>query len=143
MALMMFTTTWCGYCREALPMIVVMEDGRSLWLARGTPREIRDEVRRRCDDLAPGGGFILSTGDQCGRDTPDANIFAMVEAAKQFGEYPLDFERIFTDDQLGQADAWIEGEGFTLEPGAIQSRLEATLTATERGSAITIVPPAP
>lgn len=50
---------------------------------------------------------------------------------------------IFTDDQLGQADAWIEGEGFTLEPGAIHGRLEASLTATERGSSITIVPPAP
>jgi hypothetical protein len=49
---------------------------------------------------------------------------------------------IFTDDQLGRADAWIEGEGFTLQPGAIRGRLEASLTATERGSSITIVAPA-
>ncbi len=50
---------------------------------------------------------------------------------------------IFTDGELGEVDAWIEGEGFTLQPGAIQGRLEASLTATERGSSITIVPPAP
>jgi hypothetical protein len=50
---------------------------------------------------------------------------------------------IFADAQLGRADAWIEGEGFTLRAGAIRGRLEASLTATERGSPITIVAPAP
>ena len=50
---------------------------------------------------------------------------------------------IFTDDQLGRVDAWIEGEGFTLQPGAIQGRLEAILTATDRGSQISIVAPGP
>ena len=49
---------------------------------------------------------------------------------------------IFTDDQLGRADAWIEGEGFTLQPGAIRGRLDASMIATERGSSITIVAPA-
>ena len=48
---------------------------------------------------------------------------------------------IFTDDQLGRVDAWIEGEGFTLEPGAIRGRLDASMIATERGSSITIVAP--
>ena len=33
------------------------------------------------------GGFILSTGDQCGRDTPDENIFAMIKTAKNYGRY--------------------------------------------------------
>jgi hypothetical protein len=50
---------------------------------------------------------------------------------------------IFTDDQLGRADGWIEGEGFTLRPGAVRGRLEASLTATQRGSSITIAAPAP
>ena len=49
---------------------------------------------------------------------------------------------IFADSELGLVDAWIEGEGFTLQEGAIRGRLEASLTATERGVAITIVPPA-
>jgi hypothetical protein len=49
---------------------------------------------------------------------------------------------IFTDSQLGLAQAWIEGEGFTLQEGAIRGRLDVGLTATERGSSITIVAPA-
>ncbi len=56
------------------------------------------EVRRACLEaiLAGGenGGFILSTGDQCGRDTPDENIHAMVNTVEEFGYYPLDLDRI-------------------------------------------------
>lgn len=50
-----------------------------------------DEVVRACkrciDDAAAGGRFILSTGDQTPRDTPDANIFAVVETARTYGKY--------------------------------------------------------
>jgi hypothetical protein len=34
-----------------------------------------------------GGRFILSTGDQCGRDTPDENLHALVETARTYGRY--------------------------------------------------------
>ena len=34
-----------------------------------------------------GGRFILSTGDQCGRDTPDENLYAMIETVKEYGVY--------------------------------------------------------
>ena len=30
---------------------------------------------------------LISTGDQCGRDTPDANLTAMVETARTYGKY--------------------------------------------------------
>ena len=36
---------------------------------------VEKEARKCLDDAMEGGGFILSTGDQCGRDTPDENIF--------------------------------------------------------------------
>ncbi len=45
-----------------------------------------EDVRARSEDLlrmARGKRFVLSTGDQCPRDTPDANIRAMVEAARR------------------------------------------------------------
>lgn len=45
-------------------------------------------------DAAPNGGFVLSTGDQCGRDTPDDNIFTMLQAAYKFGTYPLNLRII-------------------------------------------------
>jgi uroporphyrinogen-III decarboxylase len=34
-----------------------------------------------------GGGFLLSTGDQCGRDTPPENLFKLVEVATTYGKY--------------------------------------------------------
>jgi uroporphyrinogen decarboxylase len=39
------------------------------------------------DAAGAGGGFILSTGDQCGRDTPDENIFKLIEVARTYGRY--------------------------------------------------------
>jgi len=53
----------------------------------GTPDDVRAACRKAIDDAACGGGFILSTGDKCGRDTPFENIFAMVETAKEYGRY--------------------------------------------------------
>ena len=60
----------------------------------GTPDEVRLESLKAIRDAGQGGGFILSTGDQCGRDTPDENLHAMIGAAREFGQYPLDMERI-------------------------------------------------
>lgn len=56
-------------------------------MLRGSPDLVRARAREAIRVAGPGGGFILSTGDQCGRDTPDANLFAFVEAAREFGRY--------------------------------------------------------
>lgn len=56
-------------------------------MLRGTPDDVRRASRQAIDDAAAGGGFILSTGDQCGRDTPDENIHAMIEVARDYGKY--------------------------------------------------------
>jgi uroporphyrinogen decarboxylase len=56
-------------------------------MLRGTPEDVRRESRRCIDVAGEGGGFVLSTGDQCGRDTPDENIFAMIEVAREHGVY--------------------------------------------------------
>jgi uroporphyrinogen decarboxylase len=57
------------------------------FMLRATPQEVEARARRLIDDCAPGGGFVLSTGDQCGRDTPDANLFKLVEVAQTYGKY--------------------------------------------------------
>ena len=36
-----------------------------------------------------GGGFVLSTGDQCGRETPEENLFAVIQAAVNYGNYDM------------------------------------------------------
>jgi uroporphyrinogen decarboxylase len=58
-------------------------------MLRGTANDVRRAARQAIDAAAEGGRFILSTGDQCGRDTPDANLRALVETARSYGVYPL------------------------------------------------------
>lgn len=57
------------------------------FMLRATPEQVEEKARRLIDDCAADGGFILSTGDQCGRDTPDANLFKLVEVACEYGRY--------------------------------------------------------
>jgi len=54
-------------------------------MLRGSVADVEREARKAIDDAGRDGGFILSTGDQCGRDTPDENIFAMIRVAKEYG----------------------------------------------------------
>ena len=56
-------------------------------MLRGTPEDVVRASRKAIDDAAAGGRFILSTGDQCGRDTPHENLLAMIETAKTYGKY--------------------------------------------------------
>ena len=56
-------------------------------MSNGSVQDVENEAKACIAAAAAGGGFILATGDQCGRDTPDENIFALVEVAKSFGKY--------------------------------------------------------
>ena len=56
-------------------------------MLNGSVQDVERAARKCIEDAADGGGFILSTGDQCGRDTPDENIFKMVEVCKEYGRY--------------------------------------------------------
>lgn len=56
-------------------------------MLRGSVDDVIAAGKRAIDHAAPGGRFILSTGDQCGRDTPDENLRAMVETARTCGRY--------------------------------------------------------
>ena len=56
-------------------------------LPHGTPQQVRDEVKRRVDDLAPGGGFIFNTVHNIQADVPPENIVAMWEAVREYGVY--------------------------------------------------------
>ena len=53
----------------------------------GSTADVEKAAKKAIDDAGKDGGFLLSTGDQCGRDTPDENIFAMVKTAKTYGKY--------------------------------------------------------
>jgi len=53
----------------------------------GTPAEVREEVRRRIGDLAPGGGFVFNQVHNIQVGVPPANIMAMYDAVREFGAY--------------------------------------------------------
>lgn len=53
----------------------------------GTPQRVKDEVRRRVEDLAPGGGFIFNTVHNIQADVRPENIMAMREALAEYGAY--------------------------------------------------------
>jgi uroporphyrinogen decarboxylase len=49
-------------------------------LPNGTPQEVRDDVRRNIEALAPGGGYVFNTVHNIQADVPPENILAMWEA---------------------------------------------------------------
>jgi len=50
----------------------------------GSPRDVREEVLRRCEIFAPGGGFVFSSIHNLQAGTPVANIVAMLDAVHEF-----------------------------------------------------------
>jgi uroporphyrinogen decarboxylase len=53
----------------------------------GKPQEVVDEVRRRVDDLAPGGGFIFAAVHNIQALVPPENIVAAFDTALEYGRY--------------------------------------------------------
>ncbi len=56
-------------------------------LPHGTPVEVRDDVRRNLEGLAPGGGYVFNTVHNIQPDVPPANIIAMYQAWREYGAY--------------------------------------------------------
>jgi uroporphyrinogen decarboxylase len=56
-------------------------------LPTGTPQQVKDDVRRNIEALAPGGGYIFNTIHNIQADVPAANIIAMWEGLQEYGAY--------------------------------------------------------
>ena len=54
-------------------------------LPYGTPQQVRDEVRRVIEILAPGGGYMLASVHTIMTEVPPENILAMVDAVIELG----------------------------------------------------------
>lgn len=53
-------------------------------LPHGSPAEVRDEVLRRCEIFAPGGGFVFNSIHNTQALTPVENIVAMIDAVREY-----------------------------------------------------------
>jgi uroporphyrinogen decarboxylase len=58
-------------------------------LSLGTPEDVREEVRIRIKEIAPGGGYLLSSSNSITSYVPIENFRAMIEAVFEFGQYPI------------------------------------------------------
>jgi len=58
-------------------------------LSFGTVEEVRNAVRDCIRAAAPGGGFVLMTSNTVPSTANPANVVAMLEAAREFGTYPI------------------------------------------------------
>ncbi len=53
----------------------------------GKPQDVADEVKRRIDDLAPGGGFVFAAVHNIQAFVPPENIVALFDTALEYGWY--------------------------------------------------------
>jgi uroporphyrinogen decarboxylase len=58
-------------------------------LPTGTPDQVRDEVRRVIEIMAPRGGYMVSSVHTVMDDVPPENLLAMVDAVAEYGRYPI------------------------------------------------------
>lgn len=90
----------CAGCEEDLGELKRLAAGKialvgnlnGLEMRRWSPARVEEEVKRAIAVAGPGGGFILS--DSHGEipwQVSDEVIFAMGEAVRRWGEYPLDW----------------------------------------------------
>jgi hypothetical protein len=56
-------------------------------MLNASPKTVERKAKECIEIAGKGGRFILSTGDQCGYNTPDENLFALSEAAQKYGDY--------------------------------------------------------
>lgn len=52
----------------------------------GTPERIREEVKKHLEIMAPGGGYLFTTGYSL-EDCPEENMEALLEAVDRYGKY--------------------------------------------------------
>jgi uroporphyrinogen decarboxylase len=58
-------------------------------LGAGTPEEVDEEVRGLIRDVAPGGGYIVTSGNSLAGYLQRENVLALSEAVKKYGRYPI------------------------------------------------------
>jgi uroporphyrinogen decarboxylase len=58
-------------------------------LTRGTPAEVRAEVKFLIQNVAPGGGYLLSSANSITNYVPLENYQALLDATREYGRYPI------------------------------------------------------
>ncbi len=76
-------------------------------LFKGTPDDVVEDVRRRLQILAPGGGFVFNQIHNILPETRPRNVIAMYDYVYEHGRYPIDTGGATLDDlQKKYAGYW-------------------------------------
>jgi len=59
-------------------------------LARGTKKQIENQVKYLLQNVAPGGGYCLGSGNTVPEYVPIENYVTMIETAHRFSNYPIE-----------------------------------------------------
>jgi len=59
-------------------------------LARGTKEQIEQQVQYLLQNIAPGGGYCLGSGNTVPEYVPIQNYLAMIGTANKYSKYPID-----------------------------------------------------
>ena len=60
---------------------------RDYWVEGGRVQQVKDEVKKNIEILAPGGGFVFSTVHNVQADVTPQNFWAMWETLQEYGKY--------------------------------------------------------
>jgi len=58
-------------------------------MVNGTPEDVEREAIECIKIAGPGGGYILATDHSIHDDVPNENVYAYIEAARKYGNYPI------------------------------------------------------
>lgn len=58
-------------------------------LTKGTPEDVEAEVKQRIRELAPGGGYVVSSSNGMTEFVPYENFLAVMRTVHQMGGYPI------------------------------------------------------
>jgi MtaA/CmuA family methyltransferase len=78
--------TACKHASQGKTTLIGTVDPSAV-MALGTPEEVIQTARSDIDHLAKGGGFILSPGCTLPYTTPDENVSALIDVARDYGRY--------------------------------------------------------
>ncbi|MHA1785929.1 MAG: uroporphyrinogen decarboxylase family protein, partial [Candidatus Helarchaeota archaeon] len=61
-------------------------------LAKGTPQQIENYVKKEIKVIGPGGGLIIASSHSINPAITFENYRTMIETAKKYGKYPIKIE---------------------------------------------------
>ena len=81
---------WDQFLCMAFAQLTYRESLRDLnLLGAGTPEEVEEEVRGLIRDVAPGGGYIVTSGNSLAGYLKPENALALSRAVLKYGRYPI------------------------------------------------------